>query len=82
MVVGAGVMGLSTAVHLCERFGEQLEVTLVADKFSPDTTADRAGTLLVPLDWNADDAAIISQNEQNRKIQRWAKTTIQRYLET
>lgn len=80
MIVGAGVVGLSTAVHLYERFGDSLHLTLLADAFSPYTTADQAGTIIVPLDWNVQDAANLSQNEENKKIQRWAETTIKRYL--
>ena len=78
VVVGAGVIGLSTAVHLSERFGDALEVTIVADKFSPDTTADQAGTILLPVDWNADDVANTSQKKKNRRIEQWAETTFQR----
>ena len=41
-VVGAGVVGLSTAVKLTEMIIPQrtLRVTLISDKFSPDTTGD------------------------------------------
>ena len=78
VVVGAGVIGLSTAVHLSERFGDSLEVTVVAEKFSPNTTADQAGTILLPIDWNAGDVASASQKEKNMRIERWAETTFHR----
>lgn len=79
VIVGAGVIGLSTAVHLCERFGDGLDVTLVADKFSPDTTADQAGTIFLPIDWNAADVADLSQKGESARVQRWAQVTFQRY---
>lgn len=78
MIVGAGVIGLSTAVHLLERFGRQLEVTIVADKFSPDTTGDRAGTIMIPLDWNADDGVTDAQTKEHMKPQQWAQATFTR----
>ena len=78
VVVGAGVMGLSTAVHLQEQFGDALDVTLVADKFSPDTTADQAGTIFLPVDWNANDVASTSENRDSGRVQRWAEITFQR----
>lgn len=72
------MIGLSTAVHLCERFGDALDVTLVADKFSPDTTADQAGTIFLPIDWNTRDIADASQKGESKRTQRWAETTFQR----
>ena len=78
VVVGAGVVGLSTALHLLERFGGKLQVTIVSDHFSPDTTADKAGTLIMPLDWNSHDAATSSQTGEQKTIQRWAEVTYHR----
>ncbi|XP_041828415.1 D-aspartate oxidase [Melanotaenia boesemani] len=45
VVVGAGVVGLSTAVCIAETL-PFCSVTLVADKFSPDTTSDGAAGIL------------------------------------
>ena len=47
-VVGAGVSGLSVALCLCESYGRQLELSVIADKYSPDTTSDRAGAIFIP----------------------------------
>ena len=49
-VVGAGIIGLSTAVVLSEsRVNDRrVDVTLVSDKFSPDTTADGSGGFWEP----------------------------------
>jgi len=48
-VVGAGIMGLPTAVLLTETHYKP-EVTLIAEKFSPNTTSDVAGAVFLPLD--------------------------------
>ncbi|XP_030630481.1 D-aspartate oxidase [Chanos chanos] len=44
-VVGAGVVGLSTAVCIAEVL-PYCSVTIIADKFSPDTTSDGAAGIL------------------------------------
>lgn len=44
-VVGAGVIGLSTAVCIAEAL-PLCAVTLLAERFSPDTTSDGAAGLL------------------------------------
>lgn len=45
VVVGAGVVGLSTAVCIAETL-PLCSVTVVAEKFSPDTTSDGAAGIL------------------------------------
>ena len=78
VVVGAGVVGLSAAVHLCERFGEKVKVTLVAEEFSPHTTGDKAGMLMYPADWNESDSLVSGKSaptkEQERNL-RWSRHT-------
>lgn len=44
-VVGAGVVGLSTAVCIAEAL-PFCSVTVLAEKFSPDTTSDGAAGIL------------------------------------
>ncbi|XP_077991339.1 D-aspartate oxidase-like [Glandiceps talaboti] len=46
-IVGAGVVGVSTGVCIQETIPD-VEVTIVADKFTPDTTSDGAGGLWEP----------------------------------
>ena len=48
-VVGAGVIGLSSAVCIQEQLSD-VHVTLVADKFSPHTTSDGSGGFCHPHD--------------------------------
>ncbi|XP_072546464.1 D-aspartate oxidase-like [Salminus brasiliensis] len=46
-VVGAGVIGLSTAVCVAEAL-PYCSVTILSEKFSPDTTSDGAAGILIP----------------------------------
>ena len=41
-VIGGGIIGLSTAVNVAQLslHGYRVHVTLIAESFSPDTTAD------------------------------------------
>lgn len=50
-VLGAGVIGLSSAIRLVEALnaagnGVELCVTVYADKFTPETTSDGAGKFI------------------------------------
>ena len=40
-VIGAGIIGLSSA-YVLKTFDDHLDVTLFAEKFSPNTTSDGA----------------------------------------
>ncbi|XP_077991657.1 D-aspartate oxidase-like [Glandiceps talaboti] len=46
-VIGAGMIGLSSAVNILENI-PNLEVTIIADKFSPNTTGDGIPGLCMP----------------------------------
>ncbi|XP_067679182.1 D-aspartate oxidase-like [Haliotis asinina] len=46
-VIGAGIIGLSSAIQIQERVG-QGDITVVADKFSPETTGDGSGGFWKP----------------------------------
>ena len=46
-VIGAGIIGVSSAVRVIEAFPGS-EVTIVADEFSPHTTSDVAGGFWEP----------------------------------
>ena len=45
VVVGSGVVGLSTAVCLAENL-PHCSVTVISERFSPDTTSDGAAGIL------------------------------------
>jgi D-amino-acid oxidase len=78
VVVGAGVTGLSTSLHLLERFHGAFNLTIV--KFSPYTTSDKAGVIMVPKDpeeghlyaYSADPAT-------EQRMRNWVKATIHRF---
>ncbi|XP_051725353.1 D-aspartate oxidase [Ctenopharyngodon idella] len=50
VVVGAGVVGLSTAVCIAQAL-PYCSVTVIAEKFSPDTTSDGAAGILLPTEF-------------------------------
>lgn len=47
-IIGAGVIGATTALRLLEQFGDSVSVVVFADKFSPDTTGDVSAGLWGP----------------------------------
>lgn len=49
-VLGAGVVGCSVAYILSEKLTSRAVVSLIAEKFSPNTTSDKAGALTVPFE--------------------------------
>lgn len=48
-VIGAGIIGLSSA-YIIKKEHPEVDVTVFADKFTPNTTSDGAAGYLVPLD--------------------------------
>jgi glycine/D-amino acid oxidase-like deaminating enzyme len=78
-VVGAGVIGLSTVLHLQERFPGVLDLTVVSDSFSPDITSDKAGMLFLPIDFRTPEEKRRSLYDQDKEIQRWSTATFQKF---
>ena len=75
VVVGAGVIGLSVATHLLERFSNDIVVTIIADKFSPDTIAsDRSGGWIAPLDPTSN----LVYPQDPKKVVKWLTSTVKR----
>ena len=74
-VVGAGVIGLSTAVCLAETYGRQLDITVIAEHFSPDTTSDRAGATIKPFIPPSTSGA---SSEHSALLARWSTATFDR----
>lgn len=54
LVIGAGVCGLTSAVQIAEFYANDVQVTLVSEKFSPDTTGDGSAGLWSPYLCKAD----------------------------
>ena len=46
-VIGAGVIGISSALRL-QAVDPSLEITIIAEKFSPETTSDGAAGIWSP----------------------------------
>ncbi|XP_070555488.1 D-aspartate oxidase-like [Ptychodera flava] len=70
-VVGAGVVGLASAVNILENIPD-VRVTIIADKFSPNTTADGAAGVWLPYSLG---------NTPENLQRRWGETTFH-HLET
>ena len=68
-VIGAGIIGLPTAVLLADVFCKP-EVTLISEKFSPDTTSNASGAII----WPADGSNIGSADA--RRLE-WTRLTFQ-----
>lgn len=47
-VIGAGVVGLTTAVELQKQYGSTVNVTIFAEKLTPETTGDVSAGLWLP----------------------------------
>ena len=70
-MIGAGVVGLSVAAHLLEEYGDHLVVTVMADKFSPETPAsDKAGGLVL---------ASALEVDEIQKAKVWKERSVRRF---
>lgn len=47
-IIGAGVIGATTALRLQEQFGNAVSITIFSDEFSPNTTSDISAGLWGP----------------------------------
>lgn len=48
-IIGAGVIGTTTALRLQEQFGGSVSVNIFSDEFSPNTTGDVSAGLWGPF---------------------------------
>ena len=55
-IIGAGVIGTTTAYRLLEQFGKRICVTVFSDDFSPQTTGDVSAGLWGPRGLNGTSA--------------------------
>lgn len=46
-VIGAGVIGITTAIRLQEKFGNKVSITVFSEEFSPNTTGDVSAGLFL-----------------------------------
>ncbi len=66
------IVGLSATLHLLERFSKQLDITLKADKFPPNTVSDRAVGVFLYADTIIDGGRVLPQTRQ------WLSATLDR----
>lgn len=59
-VVGAGVMGLSTALCISKSI-PRCSVTVISDKFTPDTMSDVAAGILIPHAYSGEGFLLLCQ---------------------
>jgi glycine/D-amino acid oxidase-like deaminating enzyme len=64
-ILGAGVNGLSCAISILSKWSDLYDVTILAEKFTPETTSDGSGGLWLPY------AA-----EPREKINKWGKICV------
>lgn len=48
-IIGGGVIGTSCAVQIAERFGPAIDVSIIAEDFTPGTTGDGSAGLWGPF---------------------------------
>lgn len=77
-VVGAGVVGLSTASHLAERFrGSGVTITVIADRFSPNTTSDKSGSYILPIVIKLQSQSSPTKNVSDGRYEQWTLETFE-----
>ena len=73
-VVGAGIIGCSVATWLLENLSNDVIVTIVSEKFTPDTTAsDKSGGLAMPPNLNSGESP-----EYVARVKKWVRGTFTR----
>ena len=73
-IVGAGVTGLTAAVHLQDRFPGKLNLAVLADKFTPNTLSDRSLAVLLPTILTSE-----SSINQAEDLKRWACISMNKF---
>lgn len=48
-IIGAGVVGTTTAIRLQELYGKRISLTIFSEEFSPNTTGDVSAGLWGPF---------------------------------
>ena len=75
-VIGAGIIGSSTAYHLSTLFPKgNCQITLISDKFSPYTTSDLSSGCIIPFDVTDLPSSDTIEGSCG-DIKRWARETI------
>lgn len=73
-VVGAGIIGCSVATWLLENLVNDVTVTIVSEKFTPETTAsDKSGGLVIPPNLDSGESP-----EYTIRVKQWVCDTLKR----
>ena len=79
-VVGAGVIGLSAALHLVEKFPKELDITVIAEKFSPETTSNKAAMAVTPPKFSGNSSKFQTDSlEVREKIKKWSRESFKHF---
>ncbi len=73
-ILGAGVIGLTAALHLVQRYQkEELDVTLIAERFSPNVLSDKSGAIFFLGPWSSSDEDQLScyRQETEHQFKSW-----------
>lgn len=65
-VIGAGIIGTSSALALIDSIPD-IEITLISEKWSPNTTGDGSGGLIYPY---------LPGKTPNEKVKKWFNETV------
>ena len=74
-IVGAGVIGLSCAYHLTCKLGDRVSITVIADRFSPDTTSDKAGGFILPTNFTS----LSHESDNELRVRQWTVDTFKHF---
>ena len=82
MVIGAGITGLSVSLCLSQLYKGRATVTVVADKYSPHTTSDSSGGLVIPSfsSYGTRERGKQAGEVVNDRLQGWAYATYDHLL--
>ena len=79
VVLGAGVIGLSSALHLLERFPGELDLTVMAEKFTPNTTSDKSAAIMIQGCSPNAGPEIVIDPENTKIMEHWNRVTMRRF---
>ena len=82
VVLGAGVIGTTAAVHMLEKSPEILDVTLMAEQFSPNILSDKSGMIFFPDPRASPDdghSPACHYQESEEHFKRWLRTSFEAF---
>lgn len=76
-VIGAGITGLSVSLCLAQQYRDRAEISVIAERYSPYTTSDSSGGLVIPSfsSYGTRERGKQAGEVVNERLQRWAYVT-------